>query len=76
MSPDSPTPEETGVNVIAVLREGASENGLRNYAKHLGISAAYLSDIINGRRQPGPKILDVMDIERIETKVVTYRYRP
>lgn len=33
------------------------------------MSAAYVSDVLNGRRAPGEKILEVLNVER----VITYR---
>jgi transcriptional regulator with XRE-family HTH domain len=39
-------------------------------AKNLGISAAYLSDVLHFRREPGKKLLDAIGI-RAE---VTYEY--
>jgi DNA-binding transcriptional regulator YdaS (Cro superfamily) len=42
------------------------------WARKHGVSPAYVSDVINGRREPGPAILDALGIER----VVTYRPKP
>lgn len=39
------------------------------YAQAHKISEQYLSDVLNGRREPGQKILDALGIER----VVVYR---
>lgn len=33
-------------------------------ARQLGISKQYLCDILAGRREPGPLVLDAMDLER------------
>lgn len=33
------------------------------------VSTAYLSDVLNGRREPGKKILDILDLE----SVILYR---
>lgn len=38
------------------------------WARTHGISAAYVSDVIQGRREPGEKILKALGLE----KVVTY----
>lgn len=38
-------------------------------ALSLDIDESYLSDVINGRKEPGPGILDPLEIERI----VSYR---
>lgn len=42
-------------------------HGYTGLAKHLGISTAYLNDIVHGRREPGKKILDALKLERITT---------
>jgi hypothetical protein len=39
------------------------------FAQHHGVSAAYINDVLRGRREPGLKILDAIGVE----KVVTYR---
>lgn len=36
-------------------------------AERMGISAAYLSDMLNGRRRIGPEVCELA-VERIETK--------
>ncbi len=39
----------------------------KDAAARLGISAAYLSDMLNGRRRIGPEIVELA-VERIETE--------
>lgn len=39
------------------------------FAERHGISLQYVNDVLRGRREPGRKILDALDVER----VVTYR---
>ena len=34
-------------------------------AAEMQCSAAYLSDVLNGRRDPGPKILEYLGLERV-----------
>lgn len=56
--------------VIAVIRRTAKEAGTQTVlAERLGISSAYLSDVLNGRKDPGESILAPLGLER----VVTYR---
>jgi len=43
---------------------------LRAKAKALGVSAPYLSDLLKGHRQPGPKLLAALGLE------VAYRRAP
>ena len=59
-------------DVIDKLRKDQGKNTLRAYARSLGISAGYLSDIYNNRRDPGADILDHLNIE----KTVTVTYTP
>lgn len=35
------------------------------YAKRLGISPQYLSNIVNGVRQPGKKLLSALGLEKV-----------
>lgn len=42
------------------------------WGKKNGISAAYISDVMNKRKEPGIKILEAIGLERI----VTYRKKP
>lgn len=39
----------------------------KDAAARLGISAAYLSDMLNGRRRIGPEIVELV-VERVETQ--------
>lgn len=41
----------------------------KELAYYLGISASYMNDLVRGRREPGPKVLKAMMLER----VVCYR---
>lgn len=54
---------------IELLRSMMTGRSLRTTAKDLGISAAYLSDILTLKRPVGPKVLAALGIE----KQVTYR---
>ena len=47
----------------------AADGNVSQVARELNISPQYLHDFLNGRRQPGDKILSAVGI----TKVVTYR---
>ena len=53
------------------------EGSLRAYGRTHGISAAYLSSVLRGRVDPGPKILATLRLERIPvTTAPTYRSLP
>ena len=50
---------------IAYLQRLASEVGSqKQLAKQLGVSPAYLGDILHGRREPGEKILKALGFQR------------
>ena len=57
-------------HVLALLRRRCDEaGGQKVWARANGISTAYVSDVLNGRREPGDGILRPLGLE----KVVTYR---
>ena len=58
-------------DVRKILRAAcANRGGQKNFAESAGVSQQYVSDVLNGKREPGGAILDALNIER----VVTYRY--
>ena len=44
------------------------------WARNVGVDQSYISKVLTGRRQPGPRICAALGIERVIT--VTYRIRP
>ena len=59
-------------DVVEQLKKDQGERSLRTYAANIGCSASYLSDVYNGNRDPGPKLLDHLNLERKEVVTVTY----
>ena len=58
------------MDVIKFIRDRAREVGSQKaLAAKLGVSAPYLGDVLNGRKEPGPAILEPLGLER----VVSYR---
>jgi hypothetical protein len=57
-------------DVVDKLKKAQGSRSLRHYANFIGCSAAYLSDVYLGKRDPGPKLLDSLGLEceRIVTK--------
>lgn len=56
-------------DVIELIRGEAEKTGSqKELAKKLDVSAQYISDILNGRREPGDAILKPLGLH----KVVTY----
>lgn len=58
--------------VIQKIRDKQADMSLRDYALSLDISPAYLSDIYQGKREPGKKILSKFNITK--TRVITVSY--
>ena len=62
----------TAKQVIRELKTRQGERSLRQFARELGISAAYLSDIYLGRREPGPKVLQPLGLSKRVGRKVNY----
>jgi len=62
------------MNVKAVIAGRIKRAGsMRRLARELGVSAAYISDVMRDKRNPGPAILDPLGIECVATIKVIYR---
>ena len=48
-----------------ILEEVADWGSQRAVAKRIGISEAYLSDVLCARREPGPKVAEYFDLEAV-----------
>ncbi len=60
----------TQTELIALMRGQMREHpSQQSYAANIGIHQSYLSDLLNGRRDPGKKVLAALGYER----VVLYR---
>lgn len=57
------------MNPTEMLRKRAHASSIRAVAREAKCSAAYVSDVLSGKRAPGPKILAYLGIE----KAVRYR---
>ena len=60
---------------LKMLKARMTGRSLRSVAREIPCSAAYLSDIMLGKRNPGPRVLDYLGLDRAVDKSVTYRYR-
>lgn len=60
------TRDELTARIQAAVKVAGSQRAL---AKQWDVSPSYVTDLLRGLRDPGPKILDALGIER----VVTYR---
>ncbi len=62
----------TDSEIRARLRAcAASAGSQRQLALKIGVSAVYLGDVLRGRRDPGPMILEWLGLERKTTTVKT-----
>jgi transcriptional regulator with XRE-family HTH domain len=60
--------------VIEALKARQGDRSLRQFAEELGVSAAYLSDIYLGKRQPGEKVLKQFGITKSTVTTSSYQY--
>lgn len=61
--------------VIAHIRKRVEKAGsLRQWARDVGLSAPYVSDVLSGRRDPGPKVLTVLKIEKVPQEATRFRH--
>jgi len=60
------TDDLTRVDVFRLLREAcAAAGGQKAWAEQHGISASYVNDVINSRRDPGDSILRGLGLVRV-----------
>lgn len=52
-----------------LCRDLVAQKGLSQAARDMGVSVSYLCNIMKGRADPGPIVLEALGLER----VVTYR---
>ncbi len=63
-------PAKPDVDPIALLKERQGDLTRWKFAMSMGVGTAYLSDMMHGRRDPGPKILEFLGLR----KVVSYQF--
>lgn len=57
----------TLTQVLALIWKQVDADGSQTKtAERYGCSKVYLSDVLNGKREPGPKILGALKLERID----------
>lgn len=65
----------TRFDVVAHVQKGIAKAGsLRAWARLAKVTPAYVSDVVTGRRDPGPKILAVLKIEKVPAEAQRYRH--
>jgi hypothetical protein len=60
----------TEINDMIVEKKG--DLSLRAYALTVGLSASYLSDLLRGNREPGPRLLKLLNLRKRKVTEVTY----
>jgi hypothetical protein len=63
------------MNPVELLKERMQGRSLRALSREIPCSAPYLSDIMNGNRKAGPKILAYLGLERLEAPIEYKRVR-
>lgn len=64
------------VDVLAVLERRKEKAGSwRALARELGVSAAYMSDVVRGNREPGDSILRPLGLRKVVKIERTYEVR-
>ena len=63
----------TAEQAIKILKKEQGDLTLRQFAQKLEVSPAYLSDIYNGHRQIGRKVLRAVGMDKTVTVRVVYR---
>lgn len=58
----------TEAEVVELLRNDQGKLSQKDYAAKLKMSAQYLSDIYQGRRPPGPTVLNRLNLEKVFRK--------
>jgi len=54
--------------LVKLLQQEVQRKGTQAaLAKELGITAAYLGDVLNGKRMPGPTLLNALGFRRVIT---------
>lgn len=58
--------QNTLIDVFVLIRSACREaGGQAAWAAANGMSAAYVSDVLNSRREPGPKVLAALGLRKI-----------
>lgn len=65
----------TREEIIKIMKQKQGSRSLREFARELDVSAAYVCDVYLGRRFPGPAILDHFGIVATRRVLVSYNFR-
>jgi len=54
------------LDVYAMLRQSCRDAGGQSaFARKHGVTAAYVSDVLNGRQDPGPALLKAIGVRKV-----------
>jgi DNA-binding transcriptional regulator YdaS (Cro superfamily) len=62
-------------DIIQIIRERIGKGSQRDFAQLLGVSPSYLSDVLKGRRDAGPKVLAALGLKRVVSYLPAGRSR-
>jgi len=63
-------------DVLTLIRQGVEVAGSQSaFARRCNVTTQYINDILRGRRDPGPKILDMLGVEKTVVYTVSYRLK-
>lgn len=52
------------MNPVKMLVARLANKTQKDLARELGVSIGYLNDVLHERREPGPKVLDALNLQR------------
>lgn len=59
--------------LVDIIKKRQGKISLRTFAKSIGLTAAYLSDVYRGNRPVGPKLAEAMGYTVFKEEHITFR---
>ena len=59
-------------DVVRLIEKERNGQSLRAFGESVSLSAAYLSDVLRGNREPGPRLLKILKLRKIKTTTTIY----
>jgi hypothetical protein len=67
-----PIMEVTREEINQMIRQRQGKRSLREFSKHVGLSVAYMSDVLRGNREPGPTLLTFLKLYSVRERSIRY----
>lgn len=61
--------DQMRTRLLAAIQSAGGQSG---FARQCEVTRGYVSDLARGKREPGPKVLRVLKLRRVETKQIGY----